>query len=155
MPRAAAPCTPGSLESPVSLSSFSFQNVPSKAGTPGTTQDSTAPAGGAAPAGSPPGGSMFTMLLPFLIFVPILFMMFRRQKKEAESRKGLKKGDRVVSTSGLIGELIDLDDRVAKVKLAPGTTVQMLANSVSPFVEVASKAATPELKDAKAVSDKK
>ena len=98
---------------------------------------------------------MFTMLLPFLIFVPILFMMFRRQKKEADSRKGLKKGDRVVSTSGLIGELIDLDERVAKVKLAPGTTVQMLANSVSPFVEAASKSAAPELKDAKAVSDKK
>lgn len=98
---------------------------------------------------------MFTMLLPFLIFVPILFMMFRRQKKEAEQRKGLKKGDRVVSTSGLIGELMELDERVAKVKIAPGTTVQMLSNSISPFgVEVA-KATGAELKDAKPVSDKK
>jgi preprotein translocase subunit YajC len=98
---------------------------------------------------------MFTMLLPFLIFVPILFMMFRRQKKEAESRKSLKKGDRVVSNSGLIGELVDLDDRVAKVKIAPGTTVQMLANSVSPMGAEPAKATGPELKDAKPVSDKK
>jgi preprotein translocase subunit YajC len=136
----------------VSLESFSFQNVPPKAGTPGV-QASDAPQGGAQQA--PPSGGMFTMLLPFLIFVPILFMMFRRQKKEAESRKSLKKGDRVVSNSGLVGELVDLDERFAKVKIAPGTTVQMLANSVSPFGAEAAKASGQELKDAKPVSDKK
>jgi preprotein translocase subunit YajC len=137
----------------VSLESFSFQQVPSKAGTPGVAQPD-APQGGA-PAQSPGGGGMFTMLLPFLIFVPILFMMFRRQKKEAEQRKSLKKGDKVVSSSGLIGELMEFDERVAKVKIAPGTTVQMLSNSISPFgVEVA-KASGQELKDAKPVADKK
>jgi len=138
----------------VSLENFSFfQQVPSKAGTPGV-QAPDAPQGGA-PQGAPPSGGMFTMLLPFLIFVPILFMMFRRQKKEAEQRKSLKKGDRVVSNSGLIGELMELDERVAKVKIAPGTTVQMLANSVSPFGVEAAKASGQELKDAKPVSDKK
>ena len=95
------------------------------------------------------------MLLPFLIFVPILFMMFRRQKKEAEQRKSLKKGDKVVSTSGLIGELMEFDERVAKVKIAPGTTVQMLSGSISPFAVEVAKAAGAELKDAKPVADKK
>lgn len=139
----------------MSLENFSFQNVPSKAGTPGVAAPD-APQGGGASQG--PGGGMFTMLLPFLIFVPILFMMFRRQKKEAEQRKGLKKGDKVVSTSGLIGELMEFDERVAKVKIAPGTTVQMLSNSISPFgVEVGAKVspAGAELKDAKPVADKK
>jgi len=96
---------------------------------------------------------MLFTFLPLLIFVPILFMMFRRNKREAEQRGKLKKGDRVVSNSGLIGELVEMDEKVVRVKIAPGTTVQMLTTSVSPFNPEA--AASKELKDAKAVSDKK
>lgn len=101
-----------------------------KGGGPTTAQEG-APGGGQAPA-APPGG-MLPMLLPFVILVPILFMNFRRSKKEQEARGKLKKGDRVVTQAGLLGELVDLDDRVAKVKIAPGTTVQVLASTVSPF----------------------
>jgi preprotein translocase subunit YajC len=133
-----------------------FQNVQPKAGTPGVEQPS-APAG-EAQQGPPP--SMITMLLPFLILVPFLFLSFRRQKKEKQARSQLKKGDRVVTQAGLIGELIDLDERIAKVKIAPGTTVQVLASAVSPF-EVASPADAKtskdlaDLKEAKASADKK
>jgi len=102
---------------------------------------------------------MVTMLLPFLILVPFLFLSFRRQKKESEARGKLKRGDRVVTQAGLIGELMELDERVAKVKIAPGTTVQVLANSLSPFeMTAASDKKTDkdleDLKEAKA-GDKK
>jgi preprotein translocase subunit YajC len=135
----------------VSLEYFSFQQTGPKAGTPGTSADGAAPQGG----GAPPGGGLLTMLLTFLIFVPILFLMFRRQKKEAAARASLKKGDRVVSNSGLVGELMDLDDKFAKVKIAPGTTVTMVASTVAPLTPETQPAAKTELKDAKAVSDKK
>jgi preprotein translocase subunit YajC len=140
------------------MSLYSFQNVQPKQGTPGVSQES-APAGGAPAQGSPPGGSMITMLLPFLILVPFLFMSFRRQKKEQEARKGLKKGDRVVTQAGLIGELVEMDERIAKVKIAPGTTVQVLANAVSSFEAQAATSKTDkelsDLKEAKATADKK
>ena len=130
------------------------QNVPPKAGTPGVTVDSTpAPAGSSAAPGSPLGGLMMPLMM-ILVFVPFFLLMSRRQKKEAQARSALKKGDRVMANSGLIGELMELDDRIAKVKIAPGVTVQILANTVSPLVEPA-KAAPKELKEAKAVSDKK
>ena len=140
------------------MSVYSFQNVQPKQGTPGVEQPS-APAGGA-PAQSSPPSSMITMLLPFLILVPFLFMSFRRNKKEQELRKNLKKGDRIVTQAGLIGELVDLDERVAKVKIAPGTTVQVLASSVSPFEAQAAPASKTDkeladLKEAKASADKK
>ncbi len=139
------------------MSLYFFQNVPPKQGTPGVAQEA-APAGGA-PAQAAPGGSMITMLLPFLILVPFLFMSFRRQKKEQEARKNLKKGDRVVTQAGLIGELVDLDERIAKVKIAPGTTVQVLANAVSSFEAQAASTKTDkelaDLKEAKATADKK
>jgi preprotein translocase subunit YajC len=103
---------------------------------------------------------MVTMLLPFLILVPFLFLSFRRQKKEKEARGSLKKGDRVVTQSGLIGELVDLDERIGKVKIAPGTTVQVLASALSPFEPTTEKKAVSkdleDLKEAKAgASDKK
>ena len=140
--------------------SFSFfQQVQPKAGTPGVADPAGAPAGAAAPASPPP--SMVTMLLPFLILVPFLFLSFRRQKKEKAARGSLKKGDRVVTTSGLIGELVDLDERIGKVKIAPGTTVQVLASALSPFdpASPADKKAGKDLEDLKeakaGASDKK
>ncbi len=138
--------------------SFSFQAVQPKAGTPGVEQPSGGPPGGGAPPsqGAPP--SMITMLLPFLILVPFLFFSFRRQKKEQEARKNLKKGDKVVTGAGLIGELVDLDDKIGKVKIAPGTTVQVLASSISSFEPAVEKKTDKELEDlkeAKATADKK
>jgi preprotein translocase subunit YajC len=135
---------------------FSFQQVAPKAGSPGVVSD--APPTGGAPQAAPPGGGLM-MFLPFLMLVPFLFLMFRRNKKEAEQRSKLKKGDRVVSQSGLVGELIEMDERLAKVKIAPGTTVQMLTNSLSPL-DVAAPASSADkdlkdLKDAKAADAKK
>lgn len=118
----------------------------------GTAQPS-APAQGPAPAAPPPGGQ-WQMLLPFLILIPFLFLSFRRQKKEQEARANLKKGDRVVTTGGLIGELVELDGNVAKVKIAPGTTVQVLPSNVSSYATPADKSLA-DLKDAKAAETKK
>lgn len=138
------------------MSSFSFQNVQPKQGT---TAADPAPAGGGAAPSAPPAGGTLTMLLPFLILIPFLFMSFRRQKKEQEARKGLKKGDRVVSQSGLIGVLVEMEDRVARVKIAPGTTVEVLASSLSSFETAPAASKTDkelaDLKDAKAAADKK
>lgn len=136
-----------------------FQHPGSNAGTPGVAAPAGPPAGGAPAQSAPAGGSMLTMLLPFLILVPFLFLSFRRQKKEQEARGKLKKGDKVVTTAGLIGELIELEDRVAKVKIAPGTTVQVLSSSLSAFdaAPAADKKAKEldDLKEAKAAADKK
>ena len=59
-----------------------------------------------------------------------------------------------MSTAGLIGELVEMDERIAKVKISPSVTVQLVANTISPYVEV-ERAGNKELKEAKAGSDKK
>lgn len=134
------------------------QNVQPKANTPGMGQDSTpAPTGSGPASGSPLSGFM-PILMMLVIFVPFFLLMSRRQKKEAAARSSLKKGDRVMS-NGLVGELVEMDDKLAKVKIAPGVTVQFVASTVSPLAETPQKAlaSTPpkELKEAKIVSDKK
>jgi preprotein translocase subunit YajC len=140
---------------------MALQAVGPKAGTPGTTPPSspdpaTAPS---APQSAPPNTWM--VLAPMLIVVVFMLFTSRSQKKrEAEVRAKLKKGDRVVAQSGLIGELVDFDDKVAKVKIAPGTTVQMLISAVSPYESqpagtTGTDKALQDLKDAKATADKK
>ena len=122
-----------------------------KGGALTTTQGAPPPAaGGAAPA--PPGGGIM-MFLPFLILIPFFFLMSRRNKKETEARGKLKKGVRVASTAGLVGELIEMDEKLAKVKIAPGVTVQMLSSSISPLDPTPASAEAP--KDAKPATEKK
>jgi preprotein translocase subunit YajC len=148
-----------SAAEPVQMS-FSFQAVQPQAGNPGTPGVAVpgSPPPAAAPAGAAPN-PLYTFA-PFLILVPFLFLSFRRNKKEKEARGSMKKGDRVVTQSGLIGELVDLDERIGKVKIAPGTTVQVLASALSPFDPSPEKKADTkdleDLKEAKAgASDKK
>jgi preprotein translocase subunit YajC len=134
------------------------QNVQPKAASPGVAQDSTpasgAGAGGAQGSASPLAG-MTPILMMLVIFVPFFLLMNRRQKKESQARSSLKKGDRVMTNAGLIGELVEMDERIAKVKIAAGVTVQIVANTVTPYVDASKPSPTKELNEAKAVPDKK
>jgi preprotein translocase subunit YajC len=124
------------------------QNVAPKAaapGTPGVAQDSSAPVAGGQ-ASSPLAGFIMPVLM-LVLFVPFFFLMNRKQKKEEKQRQALKKGDRIVTNAGLIGELVETDERVARVKIAPGVTIQIVANTMSPLAEP-EKAAQKDLKEA-------
>lgn len=134
---------------------FTLQQVGAKGAAPGAADPGPAPGGSGAQASAPGGGLMF--FLPLIMLVPFLFLSFRRQKKEQEARGKLKKGDRIVSQSGLVGELMELDEKFAKVKIAPGTTVTMLVTGISPLEPEAAKGGDKlkDLKDAKATADKK
>ena len=77
---------------------------------------------------------MSTIVL-FLAFVPLIVMMLLQSRGQAKKRKELesklKKGDRVVTQSGLVGKLAEWGDaRYAKLEIAPGVKVQILKSSV-------------------------
>lgn len=71
----------------------------------------------------------------FLMFVPLILLLFwqtrSQQKKQEQAVAGLKKGDRVVTQSGLIGKLLELDQRYAKLELGPGVKVTVLRSSLA------------------------
>lgn len=58
-----------------------------------------------------------TSMLPYLLamFVIMYFFMIRpqikRQKKEKSYRTSLKKGDKIITTSGMHGKIVDLIDK--------------------------------------------
>ena len=115
---------------------FLFQTVPPAPGRPEAPQSAPAPApaaaeqqpSGPAPQAEAPGA--FSLLFPLLLLLPLFLIMFwssrSQQKKQAAALSALKKGDRVLTQSGLVGKLLEVGDRYAKVELSPGVKVEML-----------------------------
>ena len=124
-----------------------LQPAAPKAGSPApaeqTQTSQPAPAGAEHQQPSGSMGLLGSPLFLMLMFLPFIFLMWRRNKKETAARASLKKGDKVVA-AGLIGEINDIDDRVAKVKIAPGVTVQVLTSALSAFEDPKAAAAAKE-----------
>ena len=96
---------------------------------------------------------MISMLFPFLILLPFVWMMFRRQKKEQQARAQLKHGERVATQAGMVGELVEMGEPVSKLKIAAGVTIEVLTSSLTAFPSVAKKE-EPKV-DAKVATEKK
>ncbi len=112
---------------------FALQNIPNPQPGSTTTSVPTDTSGGAAAPAQEPG-LLGSPLFFLIMFVPLMAMMFwssRSQKKQQEKMlAGLKKGDTVLTQSGLRGKLVELGDRFYKVEIAPGTKVEILRTSV-------------------------
>jgi preprotein translocase subunit YajC len=111
---------------------LSFQNIPPAPGreTNAVTIAPSAPAEhGSADAGKTPGG--LGGMLPMLIMVVplVLLMVFTSRsnsKKQGKVLASLQKGDRVITQGGMVGKLIELGDRYAKVEISPGVKIEVL-----------------------------
>jgi preprotein translocase subunit YajC len=121
---------------------FAFQAVPDSPRPGGAEQ--VAPPGGGDAAPAPSSG--FGLITPLLILIPfilILFFQSRSQTKKQETAiASLKKGDRVLTQSGLVGRLLSIEGRYAKLELPPsGMKVTILRSGLlgrDPEVEASS-----------------
>ncbi len=82
--------------------------------------------------GSGEGGQpdLISSLMPLVLIMGILyFLLIRPQQRTAKERKEkmlqLKKGDRVVTTGGLHGEVTGLTNRVMTMEIAPKIRVKV------------------------------
>ncbi|HVW26220.1 MAG TPA: preprotein translocase subunit YajC [Polyangiaceae bacterium] len=74
------------------------------------------------------------MLFPLLLVGMLVFLFLSsrsQQKKQDAAISQLKKGDRVITQSGLIGRLVEIEPRYAKLEIAPGVKVQVLRTSLT------------------------
>jgi preprotein translocase subunit YajC len=81
------------------------------------------------------GAGLSAFMPMIIIFAIFYFLMIRPQQKKAKQRKEmlatLKKGDRVVSTGGLLGELTGLTDDLVTMEIAPKVRVKVSRSSIS------------------------
>ena len=86
---------------------------------------------------SPFGGDAFSMLIPFvLIIVMMYFLILRPQQKRMREHqdlvKNLRRGDTVVTSGGLVGKVTKVvDDEQIEVEIADGVRVRQVRSMVS------------------------
>jgi preprotein translocase subunit YajC len=100
-------------------------------------------------------------LLPLvLIFVVLYFFMIRPQMKKQKKEKGfiesIKRGDKVVTKSGLHGKIADLSEKLDAVILETGSGKMTFDKSSLSF-ELSQKVNAPakEIKESKESKEKK
>ena len=100
------------------------------------------PAYAQAAAGDP--ASAFTAFIPLiLIFVVFYFLLIRPQQKQArqqdDMRKAIKKGDKIVTTGGILGTVVGVKDKSLTIR-SEETKFEILKSAVGQVVEDFDKA---------------
>jgi preprotein translocase subunit YajC len=91
--------------------------------------------------GLPPSGgsgptSMLIQLVPMiLVFAIFFFLLIRPQQRERKRRdemlSSLKKGDRIVTSGGLIGTIVGLNERTVTLRVADSVRVECLRSAIT------------------------
>ncbi len=87
-----------------------------------------------------PQGNILTSMLPLIVLFGIFyFLIIRPQQKQAKEHKamidGLKKGDRIITTGGLIVEVLKPEEDFIKVKLNDDVVAKLSREFVSKKIE--------------------
>jgi len=80
--------------------------------------------------------SMVEMFMPFVfIFVIFYFLIIRPQSKKLKQHEGLlkelKRGDQVVTNSGILGTIDGLTEQFVTLEIATGVKVKMLRKQIA------------------------
>lgn len=95
--------------------------------------------GGAAPGGAPGGqpacggGEQLLFMLGMLVL--FYFLLIRPQQKRAKQHReligALKRGDNVITSSGIYGRIVDMDGNQMTLEIAKNTNIKILKSYVA------------------------
>jgi preprotein translocase subunit YajC len=93
-----------------------------------------APAAGGAPEASP----MWSFVVPMIFMVVIFyFLLIRPQQKKAKEHKALldnlKEGDQIITSGGIIGTIVNIDDQLVNVEIADKVRIEMARPYIAGF----------------------
>src|SRR5919108_3583017 len=88
----------------------------------------------AVPMASSGGGSGFTLLLPLILIVGMIWFMSRTQRKQrqrqADTVASLTPGTKVITTSGLVGIVEETDEEYVTLEISEGVLVQVVKAAI-------------------------
>jgi preprotein translocase subunit YajC len=80
------------------------------------------------------GGGGFTLLLPLILIVGMIWFMSRTQRKQkakqAQTVAQLVPGTRVITTSGQLGIVEEVDDEYVTLEISDGVLVQFVKQAI-------------------------
>lgn len=92
---------------------------------------------GTATQAQPSGGlGVLGSLLPLILIIVVLYFLMilpqqRRQKKHQQMLASLKRGDRVVFASGILGVITNVKENTFIVKVAEGTEIEVEKGAIA------------------------
>lgn len=93
-----------------------------------------------AQAAPPGGGGAMNIVFFGALFAIMYFVLIRPQQRQAKEQQqliaALKKGDDVITASGLLGKVHAVDDKLVTLEIASNVRVRMLKSSVQGKVNV-------------------
>ena len=74
--------------------------------------------------------SLLVSLMPFVLMIGIFYVlvlmpMRKRQKKIQDFQSGIKVGDRVITTSGIYGQVTKLDEKSIQIQIADKVRIEV------------------------------
>jgi preprotein translocase subunit YajC len=83
-------------------------------------------------------GSALLQFLPFAMILAIFYLMVlmpmrKRQKKVQDFQSGLKVGDKVITTSGIFGEVTKLDEQAIQVQIADKVRILVARSAIGGY----------------------
>jgi preprotein translocase subunit YajC len=87
-----------------------------------------------------PQQSVMGMALPFVIMLAVMyFLMIRPQQKKMKEHQGmmnsLKDGDEVITSSGIIGTIQGMNDKVVTLEVSKNVQLKVLKSQVNQVVK--------------------
>ncbi|NPA52368.1 MAG: preprotein translocase subunit YajC [Aquificae bacterium] len=83
------------------------------------------------------GGLISAVIWMVLLVAIFYFLLYRPQQKQKKQHeeflKNLKKGDKVITAGGIIGEIKAIEDDVVHLKVAEGTIIKVLKQSLTGY----------------------
>jgi preprotein translocase subunit YajC len=78
-------------------------------------------------------GSIWIIMIGMLVLFWVLTIVPQRkqQKQRAMMLNNLKKGDKVITTGGMHGEIVEIDDDDIKLRVADKVEIKMLKSAVA------------------------
>ncbi len=134
------------LIAPVLVTTLAYAEGPAlPAGSPG--------GGGAGVPGlaeGPQGPGMMATFFPFILIMGVMFLFVirpqqKKVKEQQEMLNSLKHGDEILTSSGILGTITGITDKVVTLEVAENVRLKMLKSQISQVI----KGQIPDLKDLK------
>jgi preprotein translocase subunit YajC len=98
------------------------------------------------------GGGGITLLLPLILIVGMIWFMSRTQKKQRQKQADtvamLTPGTKVITTSGMVGIVEEVDDEYVTLEISEGVLIQLVKAAVGRVIPDDAEESADEAADA-------
>lgn len=96
-----------------------------------------------------PQGNPILTFLPIIVMFVALYLLFilpqqRAAKKHKKMLEEMKRGDKVITQAGMLGEVVLIKDDLVTIEIAPKVEIKILKSTITKIIQDSSDLKTNE-----------